>query len=884
MFIKKKKTSKFFIFITSLFVFLIIFISSITPGLKGDLVQSLRIFLKQPVLLKTEPIKDNIFLDYSTKILYALENRMFNQSSFEEIKIDVKFSELEKIKDDRKKALKLNKLINPQKVNINLIYKGKDYPATARLKGDLSEHWGNIKQWSLRIKLKKNKTIFSMNEFSITIFKERDFPYNFIIKKVFDKYEIISPRYIPLQVNFNGDDWGLMLLEEQFHDSFYALNRIKEAPIFKMTNENDFLINVIANFNREEDDAAKWQGKLETLVYNENDILKKTNIPYDKTNQNLLSIFKNLQEAVVLKEKDYISKIDNFIDIESFGRLAAITAVFGDWHSLDSRNARYYLNPYDLKIKHIPSDWVHSKIDKNFFSQHNLFYKSLYNNEKFQKEYFQTLYEINNNFLELKNDIEVICKDYGKICRNLVDIDLIKENINLLLTEKKEIFNFDKNLLKTKKIKKEFNTKNNYNLEVKKINFRTFNDGEILIDNLTSENIKIDQLKFYKVKDCKKECKDNEKVLKLNILLEPSTYSNLSKQRLNIGMVNDEYNFTELSYIDETKNNYLLVERIEKSNLNKKVFFNSLNKKINKNLNKVDKNYILKKGIYEFKEPLIIPSGYNLVLEKGSNIKMLENTYIKVEDGIVKFQGTEEEPIIIQGTGDDNFWKGVYINSSSSENNLSNLTHTLISNYSYFDDDNIQLTGGINLINANVIIKDSLFKNSNAEDAVNLVNSKFIIENTKVFNSKSDAIDVDFGEGQIINSQFEKILGDAIDTSGSTVFLKNIKAKDISDKAISAGEESNLVIDNLNISFSRIGIASKDSSMVEGKNIVISNCGLFDFAAYQKKSYFFGAELIIEAESDCRKSIAQLGSSLILNSKKLNSEIFDVKKLYDGSL
>ena len=97
-----------------------------------------------------------------------------------------------------------------------------------------------------------------------------------MISEIFRKYDVLTPRYKTVKVNFNGDDWGLMLLEEQFHDSFYAFNKIKEAPIFKMTNEEDFLINTIAAKNTENlEDISKWQGKLETKLFNENEILKK---------------------------------------------------------------------------------------------------------------------------------------------------------------------------------------------------------------------------------------------------------------------------------------------------------------------------------------------------------------------------------------------------------------------------------------------------------------------------------------------------------------------------------------------------------------------------------------------------------------------------------
>ena len=117
--------------------------------------------------------------------------------------------ELEKLKADRRKALSYKKLFNPQKANITIIFNDEKYKATARLKGDLSEHWGNHKQWSLRIKLKNKKTILSMNEFSLTVFEERAYPYNFVISEVLRENDILSPRYEIIQTSVNGEKLGL---------------------------------------------------------------------------------------------------------------------------------------------------------------------------------------------------------------------------------------------------------------------------------------------------------------------------------------------------------------------------------------------------------------------------------------------------------------------------------------------------------------------------------------------------------------------------------------------------------------------------------------------------------------------------------------------------
>ena len=77
------------------------------------------------MLLKSKPIYKNKFYDFATKIFYAAENRLLNNSKFDDLKIDIQFSELEKLRSDRKKALVLRQLDNPNKINISITHKGK---------------------------------------------------------------------------------------------------------------------------------------------------------------------------------------------------------------------------------------------------------------------------------------------------------------------------------------------------------------------------------------------------------------------------------------------------------------------------------------------------------------------------------------------------------------------------------------------------------------------------------------------------------------------------------------------------------------------------------------------------------------------------------------
>ena len=884
-----KKKNKTLIYLLSIFLIFFGLLLYITPGLKGDIEKSLKIALNQPILFKTK-LNTNSQLnldysDYSKKLFYAFKNFLTTNNDFPSIKIDIKFLELKKLKTDRKKALFYKKLFDPQKINITILFNNKKYKATARLKGDLSEHWGNHKQWSLRIKLKNKKTILSMNEFSLSVFEERAFPYNFVISEVLRENNILTPRYKIIKTSVNGENWGLMLLEEQFSESFYAFNKLKEAPVFKMTNENDFLIYTLAaNKLKNISDIIRWQGKLETKIYNEKNILKKTNIPFKKTNYNLTSIFKNFQEVAFLNDLKYQKNLKDHLDVKLFARILAILSAFGDYHSHKTTNARYYLNPYDLKIVPILTDSTPSNISnendiKGYIKGFGSFYKILYKDEKFRAEYFQTLNKLQDNFSEIEKKFIKVCKPFGENCKSLVDLETIKKNI-ISLKKKSNIFDDLGYVQEDVSNDKKFNTKNNLGLNKKKINFRIFDNGKIFIDNLTSEFLKINSAELIENKKCKKKCQSKEIELKYKI--KPSTFKDLSSAKLNIEINKEDmqkYQYLKIFYLDEENKKNHLTEKIEKSEYEKKFFFSDTEISLSENIEVVGKNYILSQGEHVINKPIIIPHGYNFLINEGTTMKMSPNTYIMVKNGVVRFNGSKEKPIKITSIKKNLKWNGIYVNSDFKQSDKSTFDYVFISNFTYFDNTKIQLTGGINFINANVRLFHSTILNSYSEDAINFVNSKFNVDSIVVDNSVSDGIDIDFSRGSITQSKFKNTGGDAIDFSGSVATIKNIKIENVKDKAISVGEKTKLNAENLNISGAKIAVASKDSSEVNITNVSISDCGIFDYAAYQKKSYFSGSFMKVNNSKSCKKPFSQVGSELIVNERKIIEKKMNIKTI-----
>ncbi len=211
---------------------------------------------------------------------------------------------------------------------------------------------------------------------------------------------------------------------------------------------------------------------------------------------------------------------------------------------------------------------------------------------------------------------------------------------------------------------------------------------------------------------------------------------------------------------------------------------------------------------------------------------------------------------------------------------MSFINHATFSKLNYFDNEKFSLTGAINFYKSNVEIYNSIFNDVYSEDAINFIHTKFIVKDCSFNIISSDAIDSDFSEGNIIKTNFYKINGDAIDTSGSIVKISDVLLDNIGDKGISVGEESLVNISNVEINNSNIGIASKDGSKVVAKNLIIKNSQNYDLAAYNKKKIYDGGSLFVEKIFSDKKYLSQTKSELLIDGKKVSNKKFDSKELY----
>ncbi|MCF6198854.1 MAG: hypothetical protein L3J67_05560 [Hyphomicrobiaceae bacterium] len=280
-------------------------------------------------------------------------------------------------------------------------------------------------------------------------------------------------------------------------------------------------------------------------------------------------------------------------------------------------------------------------------------------------------------------------------------------------------------------------------------------------------------------------------------------------------------------------------------------------------------------GIWQIDQPLILPSGMTLKIAAGAVLEFAPKSYLIVRGALIA-NGSKDKPIRLKPSIDD--WKGIYVLEASTK---SHLDHVWIENTKSLTSGILQLSGGVTFYRSDVALSNVMFKGSSAEDALNIVHSDFTLENCTFAKTFSDAFDSDFSNGSLVNVHFEQIGGDGLDTSGSIVKARNLSFNRVFDKAVSAGEQSQVSIFSLSAKNVGTAIVSKDNSTTTVDHLNVENYRLFAGMAYEKKNFYGPASLVIsQTKLPASAFRCQSGSQMSVNGQKIDGRDFDIKALY----
>ena len=219
-------------------------------------------------------------------------------------------------------------------------------------------------------------------------------------------------------------------------------------------------------------------------------------------------------------------------------------------------------------------------------------------------------------------------------------------------------------------------------------------------------------------------------------------------------------------------------------------------------------------------------------LSKNFKQIILENTeVIYSNDMQIKIDNKLKKVNLIQKSNDQIalFQKG------NLENWEISFTGKEINNFQHI---NNFFSGCINFFNIELNNVKIDIDNAMCNDAVNFINSYGKIKKLNVKDAKTDAIDFDFSNLNIENIIVTGAFNDCVDMSYGNYNIDNLKLTQCGDKAISVGESSIFKGENVQIQNSKVGIATKDSSLSNVNKVEIFNTSLCA-AAYRKKQEFY---------------------------------------------
>ena len=771
-----------------------------------------------------------------------------------EIDIIIKFSDYEKIFKDRAGAIKRGYLKKPTEVKAEINYEGKKYRAIVRLKGNNDDHWIASTRHSMRVNLKGDETILGFNKFSLHKLRSRQYPYNHAFQDSLRESGNLAAVHNFARISVNGEDWGIMDIEEMISKQFLEREGVKDSLVFRFSNDNrrhlyeKAFIGAYSNYRYSD-------SKLIATVSEQKRHFK------DKLSR---SWYTYVLEQRLKEEHSDLYALDPHL------RAFFSSLAWNNPHTLFDQNSRYYFNPYNLQLEPITRDQA------MFYDISGDLSRALYRIAQ-TETYRQILVSlgISEDKLEFQ--------DYGKEYAISVETKLNKFNSYFpldaykntsVLSKNIEFIHQNKELLYDLISELELNNISDFSerpsdLQAtyfeEHLHVRHYDDGRLLVFNLLPDKVRISRIVF-----------DGNEISLGEIVVpgyESGSYVPYMVKTELKGIL-DEKIIIHSSYRGNMRSVTAYPTMVSED------IYNPLTASTVSNftsfITRGKDAWQIMAGEWLVDRPLIIDG--DLHISKGTHLKFSSNAYLIVK-GELKIYGSHLSPVIFEGAYSD--WKGLYV--LADEGSTSVITNTMFKNMTGVSDGLLALTGGVNFYKGRVEMKDVSFISSSAEDALNIVNATVSIDRILIQNSASDAFDCDYCSGRITESSFNEVGRNGLDLSGSDIELEKLIFKNVKDKGLSVGESSNARITHSKFKNVGVGIAVKDGSTASVENTEIIDYALYAGMTYAKKKHYdFFSSLNMR---DCTipgnsPFLRQINTLLVVNGMEILERDVDVESLY----
>lgn len=822
--------------------------------------------------------------------LMNIPGRYLNSNSPPKLHLDIKFKHIQTLTQKRNAAMAQGRLPHEESrdfVPAFIRFNNRTIKVDLRLKGGQLYHV-DTNRWSLRVKVKGDNHLFGMRRFSLHHPKVRDFQNEPLYMETLRQYGVLAPRTVYVKVVINGNEIGVMQMEDHFSKELLEYQKRREGVIVKF-DESDLV-----------DPSLR-------LVY---DNYKNTTIvPFQLSKIERSPPLRQQNEIAHGLLRGFINghlKASDVFDVESMGYYMAITQLWGVSHAASWRNIRFYLNPITLHLEPVGYDTEvqYRRAPGDFVLSYSPIIMQMLHDPIIEQAYLES-------HEKLKADIED-----GSLIRKLKNNEtgilstLYNEFVCL------ESFNFDEIKLRMKQWPPLDLTKKRLQTEVADVTPEYANispkhrfpqtlhlydiqdetgKSYLEIANMIPHGVDITRIQWVDAGDHTyvpftpsapitypmqlSATPLDSLPVSTHLYYEPLNRSDLHLD-VTFSIHGSESTVTEstIPYFQALK-----ISPLPQSNLLTRPDDTPPYLTLNTN----ERTVHIKKGQWRILESLIIPENYHLVIPPGTTLQFAEDAGLFVFGPMI-CEGTVEEPIVMENipdTDQNGRWMGISVFKASRP---SIWRHVQVRQTNGIQYAGWSLTGGVMFYKSDVTMQNCVFDGHQGEDALNIIHAEYVLDGVHMSNTKSDGFDSDFSNGSIVNCVFENIGsaggGDAVDFSGSTVKIEQTRFKDITDKAVSIGEASNVMVTELQIESAGTGIACKDNSLLEIDQASFKRIKTAAIMAYIKKAEYGPARVTARAihlDDDVTPAIVQTGSHITIDGNEIQAMAIDVDAMYD---
>jgi hypothetical protein len=814
-----------------------------------------------------------------------LELSPYMDNGLETLYLDISFDDFQQISEKRDEAMSAGILItsdedyvpgeihlenqNPQKVEL-------------RLKGDWTDHLAGDK-WSFRIHMKGDGQIFGLRNFSIQAPETREYLNEWAYHQFLLQNGLMTTHYYFVNIMINGEPKGIYAIEESFAEELIESEEARQGVLLRF-NEDNMWQNTYNFWNNGINiGGGLWVTNLSTAEVN---LFREGTVMRDEV------LSKEGQAAIALLEgyQQGTLQASEVFDTDLMGKFYAASDLWAAGHGTAWHNIRFYYNPvtgllepivYDgeaLGSKENPNTlatvfaeeqlFLHPDI-RSAYAKYALVFSDLEKIDAFiennSDEFYKYQSAIEKEYFQLANS-ETLESPWG----------VIRERAQMLQLQfdvDKPLDGFVTPLWMSNSDRDgsflELNIQNQYLIPINLVSL-TIDDQIYLlnpewIDQSTINAFNTDQTSDVQLLNLNQWGEKAPLNGRLYIPYDLQSIDPLNTTiTLNIKIAGTEIAKSVSLPLQEGTVDVLSEFRPDIPALAEAL---SLHSYLNL-LDEENKQMEIAPGEWIIRNDLILPQDYSLVIHEGTTLKFANNA-ILYTTGSLFFDGTVDYPVVLEALNE--CWPGIVVIRAQEK---SVLQHTIIRDTASIQRGGWILTGGITFYESPVKLNHVSIDGTFAEDSINVIRTTFEFTDSSFVNTASDAFDSDFSDGTFVGCMFENVGGDAVDISGSVTEVYDTSFTNITDKAVSVGEHSSVLVQDVEINGTGLGIASKDLSDATLLRVSINGAKNAALAAYQKKPVFGPASIIGEEVSifECERiSIIQAGSEARINGNFLET-------------